>query len=90
MDKIVLSLNKDVNENSYDEDYIDNCVSLINDYFTILEDDNSFELLRYVTIDAKYVNIEFNAICVCLQDILKPHHHVSIPNKFVFEVKVKL
>ena len=85
MDKIVLSLNKDL-----DAERIDYIVSLLNDYFHVLEDDNEFELLRYVTIDAHLVDIKFTDYDVCLCDKLKLHNFVRIPNKFVFEVKVKL
>lgn len=84
MEKIMFTLNKDL-----DTERIDYIVSLMNDYFHVLEDDNEFELLRYVTIDAHLVDIKFTDYDVCLRDVLKPHNFVGIPNKFVFEVKVR-
>ena len=85
MDIIVLSLDKEL-----DEQYVDDLASLIDEHFYVIEDDNSCELLSFVIIDAQHVNIEFNDISVVLQDTLKPHKHVSIPNKYLFNVKVKL
>lgn len=84
MEKIMFTFNKDL-----DAERIDYIVSLMKDYYHVLEDDNEFELLRYVTIDAHLVDIKFTDYDVCLCDVLKLHNFVRIPNKFVFEVKVR-
>ena len=84
MDKIVLSLNKELNE-----DYVEHKVSLLKQYFEVLEDDNSFALLRYVTIDARYIKLDFGFM-IALQHTLRTDCCVGIQEKFIYEIKVKL
>lgn len=80
---IELKLNKEFEE-------IEEIVtSLVKCDFEIIDDVNDKTSLRFVTIDSKLIDIEFNWQGVILRNIIKPHLCVMILNKYIWALEVK-
>ena len=82
MKTITLKLDK-INET-------ENIIKSIKDVgLDIVEDDNDYTELRFIRIDATYIHIEFNALGVCIINLLKPHLFVAIENKYLWALEIK-
>ena len=87
MKKIMFSFNKDTDEMKDDVELL---VARINKNFEIIEDDNEYETLRYITINADLVLLTDEQIGFGIRSIIQPHKFVSIPNHLLWKVEVKL
>ena len=87
MKNIRFIFNKDNDEMKGDVELM---VAHINKNFEIIEDDNEYETLRYVTINAYLVLLTDEQIGFGIRSIIEPHKFVSIPNDLLWKVEVSL
>lgn len=87
MKRIIIELNKKATSET-------NQLAIVQDIernFKLIEDTNdSYENLRFVTIDGEDINIDLNGIDIELRSITKPHIYIGISKNFVYAVSMEL
>ena len=87
MKTIRLVFNKDLDDVSML--MIEETIMQLKNKFNVIDDDNSYDTLRYIDIDG--MDLE---ICSCpflsIQNVIKPHLHVGIYNKYLYKVEIVL
>lgn len=86
MKKLRLTFNKDIDE--YPE--IKNIIDDIKTKFEVIEDDDTFDLLRYVDINANLLSVGVSDIQICISSVLKPHIFIALYNKYLYKVEMYL
>lgn len=85
MKKVILEIKQSISEEVMNEIITD-----LKTRFNVIDDSNDkYENIRFVTIDAELMEINHDALGVCLISITKPHIFVGIYQKYLIGVSVE-
>ena len=85
MKKITLELKQSISE-----EVMNGIITDLKTRFNIIDDSNDkYENIRFVTIDAEFMEITNNGLGVSLIRIIEPHVYVSIYQKYLVGVSVE-
>lgn len=85
MKKVILEIKQSISEEVMNEIITD-----LKTRFNVIDDSNDeYENIRFVTIDAEFMEITNNGLGVSLISITTPHVYISIYQKYLVGVSVE-